>query len=96
MEDTNYYFSVAPLDHDDMTEDGESTCRSGEADDSKVSLALSGALDRFAQFFIAPLFNEDAVERELRAINSEHLNSFTSESWRNYLLLKATSDQTHP
>jgi len=96
MEDTNYYFNVAPLDHDDMVEDEEGSCKSGEDTDSKVSLALSGALDRFAQFFIAPLFNEDAVERELRAINSEHLNSFTSESWRNYLLLKATGDQSHP
>ena len=57
---------------------------------------MKGGLDRFAQFFISPLFSEDAVERELRAIDSEHLNSFTSESWRNYLLLKSSCDQSHP
>lgn len=32
---------------------------------------LDGALDRFAQFFIAPLFNEKCTEQELKAIDSE-------------------------
>jgi insulysin len=100
MEDTNYYFSVAPLDHDDIDEDEEGD--DGDVDDDddidegKVSQALSGGLDRFAQFFISPLFSEGSVERELRAIDSEHLNSFTSESWRNYQLLKYSCDQSHP
>lgn len=90
MEDTNYYFSVAPLDHDDEEDDED------DGADGKVSQALSGGLDRFAQFFSSPLFSEDSVERELRAINSEHLNSFTSDSWRNFQLLKSTCDQSHP
>jgi len=104
MEDTNYYFSVAPLDHDEMDEDDDEVDADVDADDlldvdepnEKVSQALAGGLDRFAQFFIAPLFRDEAVERELRAINSEHLNSFTSESWRNYQLLKSSCVQTHP
>eukprot|EP01082_Thalassiosira_pseudonana_P014750 g13239.t1 g13239 contig8:228642-231771(-) len=51
MEDTNYYFNVAPLDHDEDEEDhgGEEKVVGG------TSSALSGALDRFAQFFISPL-----------------------------------------
>ena len=34
--------------------------------------ALEGALDRFSQFFVEPLFTEDLTERELNAVNSEH------------------------
>ena len=33
---------------------------------------LDGALDRFSQFFIAPLFTPTATDRELNAVNSEH------------------------
>jgi len=33
--------------------------------------ALEGALDRFSQFFIAPLFNPDFTEREVNAVNNE-------------------------
>jgi len=29
---------------------------------------LDGALDRFAQFFIAPLFTPSATEREINAV----------------------------
>lgn len=31
-----------------------------------------GALDRFAQFFIEPLFLEETLDRELRAVDSEN------------------------
>jgi insulysin len=85
MEDTNYYFNVAPLDHD-----GEEKLQGG------VSSALSGALDRFAQFFISPLFDESMLERELRAVNSEYLNGRTSDNWRNFQLLKHGSNKDHP
>ena len=33
--------------------------------------ALQGALDRFAQFFLSPLCLEGALEREVRAVDSE-------------------------
>jgi len=33
--------------------------------------ALSEVLDRFAQFFIAPLFGESQTEREINAVASE-------------------------
>lgn len=79
MEDTNYYFSVT-------TEAGN---------DDEPSAALVGALDRFAQFFIAPTFKADAVERELKAIDSEYSMSKTSDSWRNFQLLKSSCNPDH-
>ncbi len=32
---------------------------------------LEPALDRFAQFFVAPLISEDGIEREVKAVDSE-------------------------
>ena len=34
--------------------------------------AFPEALDRFAQFFIKPLFIKDFVSKEMNAVNSEH------------------------
>ena len=36
---------------------------------------FEGALDRFAQFFIAPLFTASATDRELNAVDSENSNN---------------------
>jgi len=80
MEDTNYYFSI--------------TTQANESD--SVSEGLSGALDRFSQFFIAPRFEESMAERELRAIDSEYRNGKTSDAWRNYQFLKSIANQKHP
>ena len=33
--------------------------------------ALRGALDRFSQFFVAPLCKADALEREVNAVDNE-------------------------
>jgi len=33
---------------------------------------LEAALDRFAQFFIAPLISADGVDREINAVDSEN------------------------
>ncbi|GGX40608.1 insulinase family protein [Saccharospirillum salsuginis] len=43
---------------------------------------LEPALDRFAQFFIAPLFNPDYVEREINAVHSEFTASLQNDSRR--------------
>ncbi len=96
MEDTNYYFNVSPLDHSDDDDEEEETLEEVEDNDGKVSSALSGALDRFAQFFISPLFDESMLERELRAVNSEYLNGRTADNWRNYQMLKHGSNHDHP
>ena len=57
---------------------------------------LEGALDRFAQFFICPLFNEDSTERELRAVDSEHAKNLQNDTWRNFQLLKSLCRKDHP
>ena len=43
---------------------------------------LSGALDRFSQFFLSPLFTESATEREVNAVNSEHEKNIPNDTWR--------------
>ncbi|KAL3920974.1 MAG: hypothetical protein SGILL_002995 [Bacillariaceae sp.] len=80
MEDTNYYFSITTQN----------------ADPDTTSEGLSGGLDRLAQFFISPKFEENMVDRELRAIDSEYRNGKTSDVWRNYQFLKAVANQKHP
>lgn len=39
---------------------------------------LEGALDRFAQFFISPLFSDGCTERELKAVDSGRVICFYS------------------
>ncbi len=46
--------------------------------------SLEPALDRFSQFFTAPLFNADFVEREKNAVNSEYLGKIKTENRRFY------------
>lgn len=58
--------------------------------------ALLGALDRFAQFFICPLFTESAVERETNAVNSEHTRNIPNDMWRYANLNKITGNPAHP
>ena len=80
MEDTNYFFSI-------ITENKDS---------NQTSQGLAGALDRLAQFFIKPKFDPDAVDREVKAIDSEYRNGKTSDAWRNYQAVKSFANQSHP
>ena len=57
---------------------------------------LFGALDRLAQFFIAPLLLEDCVDRELRAVESEFQLQKNNDSSRLDQLRCSTFDKTHP
>ncbi|XP_039282845.1 insulin-degrading enzyme isoform X2 [Nilaparvata lugens] len=57
---------------------------------------LGGALDRFAQFFLGPLFNESATDREVKAVNSEHEKNVSNDSWRMDQMDKSTSKPDHP
>ncbi|KAJ3192026.1 Insulinase (Peptidase M16) [Irineochytrium annulatum] len=63
---------------------------------SSDGLALEGALDRFAQFFISPLFDESCTERELRAVDSEHKRNMQDDSWRLQQLDQDLSNPLHP
>ena len=42
--------------------------------------SLFEALDRFAQFFIAPLFTKSSTKREMHAVDSEHQKNLDSEN----------------
>lgn len=57
---------------------------------------LWGALDRFGQFFICPLFLEDTVDREIKAVDSENKKNLQSDTWRLHQLNKALSNPAHP
>jgi len=61
-----------------------------------VHTHLAGALDRFAQFFIAPLFTEGATERELKAIDSENSKNLQSDQWRMAQLTRWIARPDHP
>ncbi|KAJ2747233.1 metalloprotease, partial [Coemansia sp. BCRC 34301] len=58
--------------------------------------ALEGAIDRFAQFFILPLFNTDCVDRELKAVDSEYKVNSQKDSRRIYQLEARTANPAHP
>ena len=58
--------------------------------------ALDGALDRFAQFFVAPLLLESCVQREVKAVDSEHAMALNDDGWRLLSVLKTTVDKRHP
>jgi len=58
--------------------------------------ALPDALDRFAQFFVAPLISSDGVDREVNAVDSEHAKNTNSDSWKKLQLWKATANKAHP
>ena len=52
---------------------------------------FEGALDRFAQFFREPLFNEDCTMREMQAVHSEHQKNLTSDAWRLLQLTRSSA-----
>lgn len=57
---------------------------------------LEGALDRFSQFFIAPLFDADYVEREINAVHSEYTASLQNDSRRRDDVLRELHNPNHP
>ena len=57
---------------------------------------LEGALDRFSQFFIAPLFNADYVMREREAVNGEYRMQIRSEGWRGQAARRLAYNPEHP
>ncbi|XKL64356.1 hypothetical protein PGB90_004442 [Kerria lacca] len=57
---------------------------------------LSPALDRFAQFFLEPLFENSATEREVNAVNSEHEKNIPVDMWRVRQVEKTLSKASHP
>ena len=57
---------------------------------------LEEILDMFSQFFISPLFNIDAVDREVRAVDSEHKKNIQNDMWRIFRFKSVISNRDHP
>ena len=57
---------------------------------------FEGAIDRFAQFFIAPLFTDEYTEREVNAVNSEHQKNIMSDNWRQFRVTSLFAKEGHP
>lgn len=58
--------------------------------------SLHGTLDRFAQFFIHPLFNKSCQHSEVRAVDSENKKNLKNDIWRLHQLERSTSNLDHP
>lgn len=54
------------------------------------------ALDRFGQFFIAPLFNPSGVDRECKAIHQEFCKNLPLDLWRVHYVKKELANEAHP
>ena len=53
-------------------------------------------MDRFAAFFVCPLFTESATSRELNAVHSEHAKNLQSDLWRGMQVVKSLARNDHP
>jgi len=52
---------------------------------------FDAGMDRFAQFFISPLFKQELVGRELQAVNSEHLKNVPDQGRRLWELMRSVA-----
>lgn len=57
---------------------------------------LDGALDRFSQFFKAPLMLKEAMTREREAVESEFTSKMNGEDVRRDQLLASLANESHP
>src|SRR5271155_2647442 len=88
---TNYFFECAA-----SNESNDKTPNETDMVNGTSKGPLYGALDRFAQFFVKPLFLESTLDRELRAVDSENKKNLQSDSWRLSQLAKSLSNPKHP
>jgi insulysin len=47
-----------------------------------ANTAFEEALDRFSQFFISPLFDQNCTDREMKAVDSEYNLNIQQDCWR--------------
>lgn len=55
-----------------------------------------GVLCRFAQFFVAPLFNPLGTDREMRAVDAEHRKNINDDNRRMHQIFCRASNPLHP
>lgn len=53
-------------------------------------------LDRFAHFFIDPLFSPNNIAREMHAVDQEFAKNVENDAWRQYMIFKETGNPNHP
>ena len=58
--------------------------------------AFDEALDRFAQFFVAPLLDAQYAAKELQAVDSEHARNLKNDFWRVRQVQQSLFDARHP
>lgn len=58
--------------------------------------AVEQGLDRFSRFFFEPLFNEEALDKERQAIESEYKLKINDDTRRLYQVHKETINPQHP
>nr|WP_275667095.1 insulinase family protein [Vibrio brasiliensis] len=58
--------------------------------------AFESGLDRFSQFFTAPLFNSEALDKERQAVESEYKLKLKDDSRRLYQVHKELVNPEHP
>jgi insulysin len=58
--------------------------------------AFDGALDRFSQFFIAPLFDPKFTDREMNAVDSEFEKNLENDDWREQEMFRTMVSAGHP
>ena len=57
---------------------------------------LPEALDRFAQFFIAPTFDPEYTEREKESVQAEYQVQFKQDNWRAHAVHRRLLDPEYP
>ncbi|MDA1074794.1 MAG: insulinase family protein [Proteobacteria bacterium] len=57
---------------------------------------FAAGLDRFSQFFISPLFDEQYVEREKNAVHSEYQLQVKDDGWRGNAAARGVINPEHP
>ncbi|WP_114765259.1 insulinase family protein [Vibrio rhodolitus] len=70
----------------------EHTCFFFDVDNN----AFANALERFSQFFTAPLFNAEALDKERQAVDSEYKMKLNDDSRRLYQVHKEVINPLHP
>jgi len=58
--------------------------------------AFDKALDMFGQFFIAPLFNQDSLMREMNAVDSEYKKNINQDKWRQMQIMAEVAETSSP
>ncbi|KAK5120857.1 hypothetical protein LTR85_005924 [Meristemomyces frigidus] len=93
---TNYYFELSSSAKSNSPGSSTNTSKESLASIPKGQAPLYGGLDRFAQFFVRPLFLEDTLDRELKAVDSENKKNLQTDVWRINQLNKSLSSKKHP